>query len=565
MMIFYANINAQVDCNTPLDSISTTINSKPGPYTPPPNSDPPETPPTSPPDDGYKAVYWVHGMIGSSNPHAYIAGLKSWINAANWARGDYYVKSQRVSYGDYQKSWSSAHWKLADEIYDSWNYGVGNEPPMKDQVDLPEKGFAIAHSFGTVTLRKAIADRDLEAIKGIVSFTGPHGGSNLYKYVYPAYHEGTNKDGSDSEDYKEFLSAIGQFASDIASAPVKEKVLHSFIWKIAKFVGVFKRDSIIQEIFADVAKRVAPNVIYSMAPQSVGVLDPNGMNGLKLNDNEQIIGDAEDSHRVAIAANIIENPDAHNSAAKIFYSGLHAVSSENDWEAGAHNIHGVKALEKNKNAYYAKYKLYKNLYEKKTSGFPLCFLGVVGTEVMYEPTPPLGDDYLIVCNGDPYAPPVPDGWVKNDWDDIANIRDLYYKGTKAFTKLNDYWEYICGARSYGKFESELGSCECATADFEHEFVNDNVLEESCKEVITIGEDTYLCEWKPNESNNVQLKPYDGLLTVDSELDWNTVSGIYKKIAEGSNHLSVRNDENTEDILTKLFDGKLGRFFRTKKK
>ncbi len=563
VMIFYSNINAQVDCNTPLDSISTTIKYKPGTYNPPPPSDPPETPASSPPADGYKAIYWVHGMIGSSVSDPYVSGLKSWESASNWVDEKYYVKSQLVSYGDHQNTWENAYSRLADVINDSWNYGVNQKPAVKNQVDLPEKCFGIAHSFGTVTLRKASAVHDLEPINGIVSFTGPHGGSNLYKYVYPAYHGGYNLNGSESEDWKEFKSAIAQFGTDIATPPIKEKVIHSFIGKLAKFIGLFDTEEIIDNEFTDVIELVTPNIVYNLAPQSVRKLDPNGMGELGL--NEQINGNADDSHRVAIAANIIENPDAHNSAAKIFYSGLHAVSDEPLWEAGSQNIQAVNYLEKNKNAYYAKYKLYKNLYEKKTSLFPFCWLGIVGTEVMYDPNPPLEDDYIIVCNYDPLNTPIPDGWVKNDWDEISHIRDVYYKGTKAFTKLNDYWEYICGARTYGYQESELGDCECETIGKDKKFVTENVPKESCKEWVNINDDIYLCEWKRYEGSYVQLKPYDGLLTVESQLAWNTAPGIKKVILDGSNHLTVRNDENTEFILKDIFDGNRGKFFYTKKK
>ncbi len=560
-------IQAQQPCNTPLDSLTKTIVIGDEVTTPVPPDDPPISPPTNPPDGGYKAIFWIHGMIGSTVPNSGEVGLKSWSVVAPWVDEHYYTKSQLITYADYQYSWITAYSKLKDQIIGTWNEphlvdGI-LEPPVKDQIDLPEKSFAIAHSFGSVVIRKADTEDPLDGVKGIATFTGPHGGSKLAYYVYPAYNAGYDESGS-TELWDEFTSSLGKFASDIAAPPIEELYQESFIDKLSWIIGPFDTEEIIKKAANTIAKQLAPQIVKNLAPASVQVLKPDNMDNLGL--NEQIVSDDEGSHRVAIAANITgddpaNNANTHNSAAKMFFSGLHSVTDAELFQAGKQNEIAVAELEKNKGRYSARYKLYKTLYEKKRSLFPLCLFG---TKVVFDPNPPLEDNYGYVCIGSNYV--IPDGWVDKKWKQVAKLRDMYSKGLSAFTKLNDYWEYVCGAREYNYEQSLLGSCECEDIKNETKTVTEDVYEQQCQDHFDNENHLfYECDWTPYKSSWVRLNPYDGLLTVDSQHNWNTDQDIRKVTFNDSNHLTIRNDDNTHDALTNLLDGTYGKFFRTAKK
>lgn len=504
---------------------------------------------SSPPEDELKAVYWVHGMNGN---------LKSWETAANVFEDRYKILSIRPEYGENQNTWSNAWHNLYDDINEDWNFGRIDEngsplPPTKDRVVLHEKSFGIGHSLGGVALRKVSMEYDPEAINGIVTVDSPHGGSLLAQYVIPAYEGGVS-----TPEYEDFKNTIATYLTELIEPPILEKAKQSFVVKAAEFLGVFKSVDIIENSMEKIIENTTPLVIKNIAPKAVNVLEPNSS---ELNWTEQIdeyVNDAGEveSKRAAFYGDVTsEDPYAHNSAYKMFYSGAYSPSDYEPFTAQKQHKVATEMLKHNRILYFTKNLFYKTLYSYKPSSIFGCWIPWAW-DVMFNVK--TGQIYCECCNCVLNC----DDYTGMDWDDVKTVRNKYKKGFDAFDKFNDYWEQICGATEYSvNNESTLGTCRCG--DIHHGYtVTENTYNSECIDDSSIPN---LCIWTPYQEITKYKKPYDGFLTVESQTAWNTHNKIPKIKLKDSNHLNVRNNREVEKGLTELFDGTYGTFFRTKKR
>ncbi len=128
--------------------------------------------------------------------------------------------------------------------------------------------------------------------------------------------------------------------------------------------------------------------------------------------------------------------------------------------------------------------------------------------------------------------------IGTTWGDVKNIRNWYNTGRKQFRKVNDYWEYITGARLF----SIYGHC---TVFEEQQYEYTNVTEGWC--------DAEQGTWY-EYGFEVEVKDYDGFLTVDSQMDWESVDDFHIYPLQGSNHLQVKNDKNTKKFIDATLRG-----------
>lgn len=540
LIAFNTMIVAQVNC----DSITSVVDVTKVQYTPPTENPgqfyPPH--PTSSNSLGDKAIYWVHGMNGNSN---------SWAKAADWVQSHYKVISAKPDYGADQTSWDDAWTGLRDKVNSNWSNVT------KPQVSLYGKSFGIGHSLGGLMLRKISEQSDPEPINGIVTYSSPHGGSDLAKYIEPA-----NDPNITTHEFEELENSLAFNGAEILSAPISEYLIFGNItynddvysiedidlsalgisidertiatvdrffssWPVTalfaqKDLGETTIADLVHDVMNDEKNVMASELIKLTTSNAADVLEP-GSGSLDI--SEQITPDGTDEFkRVAFFGDITTgNENAHYSAFKMLYSSMMVPSDQPLFTAENLNGEAVAVFDDIKTFYEDQEEWYQEHYDKKYGTTPLWY--------------PWSLDPLVY------------------WGNIKHLRDEYGYGFDGFTKLNDYYEYIAGAREYGETESELGMCfyEDEWGNITIEF---DILESECGGY----------EWVSDGWTLVNtLHPFDGLLTAESMVDWNTAPNIPKIKCEGSNHVTIPNDKNTESSLIDLLDGNKGKFFKTEKR
>ncbi len=522
-------LDGQVNC----DSITSVIDVGDVQYTPPTDNPGTFIPPHPPVFPGDKAIYWIHGMNGSA---------ASWEKAADWVESNYKVVSVRPDYGANQTSWDEAWTGLENKINDNW-YNV-----TKPKVTLYDQSFGICHSLGGVVLRKVSEQGNPEPINGIVTYSSPHGGSRIAQYIEPA-----NNNNITTPEFEELEGHFAYNAGVIASGPISEhlifgnisyngtiysvedidlsafnigidKTTEDFIDFIHDFWGFNAVCAVVdlKKPLADgLSKMIFNNktfltsfFIKQLTSEAAEVLDPGSS---ELNISEQITSDGDEKKRVAFTTDITSgHKNAHYSAFKLLYTALKDPNAQSLFSAQTLNDEAVGVFNKIKTFYEDQEIWYEEHYDKKAFTTPRWW--------------PWSLDPLVF------------------WGNLPHLRDEYAIGFQGFTDLNDYYEVIAGARIYEETSSDLGTC------YEDEGPVYNVPIQSCESG----------EWYPNDySVSIDFIPYDGLLTVDSQKDWNTVDNIPKFNFPGSNHLTIQNDINTQTSLINLLDRNIyGHFFFT---
>jgi hypothetical protein len=153
------------------------------------------------------------------------------------------------------------------------------------------------------------------------------------------------------------------------------------------------------------------------------------------------------------------------------------------------------------------------------------------------------------------APPI--SLVETWFDAIeaSDIAEAYYQGYRWFLEANPTWRVIIGADAYVMDDC---TCVCEYEDYPYYEVNyyDNPDCGACDDIA--GEDPDYC-WNAVDFH-YETKESDGVVLVESA---STVLGMTHSVSmPGSNHFSMRNDENTELRLTSLLSGEYGYFFIT---
>ncbi len=442
-----------------------------------------------PPDEGAeykKVITWVHGMNGNSS---------SWVHASDYADRHYNALPLRIDYNDFQSSLATVRAGVKGDFQTKWE-------ALKDLTDDEgkRKSFAFAHSLGGIAIRGASESYPyLEGkVNGIVTINSPHGGSKLANYVDTPFGPG---DPALVEDLKEFAA---ESCWAFGLGPIREKEQTNELINILTNIGFLDIEKVLSGVCETVTDEGIPLVIDNIAPLAVSELVPNGN---ALNINERV----SDSHKMAFATSIVDIPDAHHHAFKMFYSGRNSPSDRGMWEADELTEEALKKHYENLDKYISKYLEYKKYYDDKPSWKPawMCYKQVV---------PSVGIPWVGDCI------------TYNDCKDISNG---YGIGVNQFRLVNDYWEYTVGAREYIEYEPE----DCSVLPF---FLQP------------------ACHW-----NNIQnglypiyseLKDYDGFLTTESLSDWEScpVSRRYSFTPsnnfKGSDHLQIKNDSNTKFIV-----------------
>lgn len=461
---------------------------------------PPPPPPPPPPEGDYrKVVTWVHGMNGSAT---------TWQHAYQYAKEEYFAFPLRVDYSGNQALMSTAIFDVELDIETQWT-NMHNFVSEAGEA----RSFGITHSLGGVVLRAASEGSSIleGKINGIVTVDAPHGGSNLAWYVE------TQNGGGDATKIQNLKDISNETCKAFAIGPLEEfTTTNPFASAIESVsLGFIEVGELLTNTTCDVLTPYGvPMMISNIAPKCVSELTP-GSAILEINE------DVPMDNKMLFYGDILQDPDAHNSAFKMFYSAQNSPDEKEVFKAGEQTQEALDEYQHNLNFYNDKYIRWRDTYDDKWSWTP----------------------GWACVNSSGF------GWCLT-WNDVKKMRNGYNRGRFQFNRFNDAWEVITGARTFS--QSNLGTCDLET-DYGGWYIYD-ITEEDCYD-----EEDYdvTVSWSSNIETT--LIGYDGFLTVESQKDWD-IPEQYKYPMIGSNHLQVKNDANAKCFLDITFNGQGRPFF-----
>lgn len=449
-----------------------------------------------PPEDGSeykKVITWVHGMNGNSS---------SWVHASDYAEAHYNALPLRIDYSDFQASMATVRAGVKDDFQTKWE-------ALKDLTDDEGKrnSFAIAHSLGGIAIRGASESYPyLEGkINGIVTVNSPHGGSDLADYV------NTFEGPAQPELIEDMIEFAEITCKAMATGPVEEKIVNNKWLRLIKRTKLLNTSFVTQAGCSIGADLVVPLLIKGVAPSAVSELMPGS-------DALDVTSRVPDAHKMLFATSIVDDPEAHHHAFKLFFSAQNSPSDRPQFGADGLTQEALDSLMYDRNWYNAKYQEWKNHYDDKHS---------------WEA------DWMC------WKTALPTGILCQTWGDVKSIRNGYDRGRFQFRQINDFWEYSVGARDYKIYEP----LDCSGLPFWQ--LSTCLVTNAVNGIYPIYS---------------ELKDYDGLLTTESQAEWESCQGINKFSLtpnngfKGSDHLQIKNDSNAKFIVDFTLTGGGADFF-----
>lgn len=488
----------QTPCNEPLDSINFTPRLDPETdfiqftegFT---SSDVLELPPPEPDAEYKKVITWVHGMNGSS---------ASWVHASDYSETQYNALPLRIDYNDFQASMATVRAGVKGDFQTKWE-------ALKDLTDDEgkSKSFAIAHSLGGLAIRGASESYPyMEGkVNGIVTVTSPHGGSPLADYI------DTFEGPAEPELIEDMIEFAEKTCKAMATGPVEEKIVTNKWLRLIKRTKLLNTSFVTQAGCSIGADLVVPLLIKGVAPSAVSELSP-GSEALDITSR------VPDAHKMLFATSIVDDPEAHHHAFKLFFSAQNSPSDRPRFEADNLTQEALDSLMYDRNWYQAKYEEWENHYDNKQWWQA---------------------DWMC------WKPVLPGFLLCQTWGDVKSIRNGYDRGRFQFRQINDFWEYSVGAREYKIYEP----LDCSDLPYW---------------------EALFCHLE-NAENGIypiysELKDYDGLLTTESQSQWDSCPAENKfsltpsNNFKGSDHLQIKNDTNAKFIVDLTMTGGGGEFF-----
>lgn len=167
--------------------------------------------------------------------------------------------------------------------------------------------------------------------------------------------------------------------------------------------------------------------------------------------------------------------------------------------------------------------------------------------------------------------------------DLEEVRAAYEVGYDWWDKANLLWATAMGARSKSRLSERVCKCRVHNVytDKQYNFSYIPEIDDDCGDnilpnLMPIPDWTQweiLGGWNEDVERITHIidKPYDGAVLSESAADlpfrtsdMKLSDGTDVSLMDGSGHMQMRNDDNLKNCLNHLFNGDVGRFFKTKK-
>lgn len=478
----------------------------------------PSGPPAGPTTYKPKVVSWLHGMSGD---------VGSWGIASTYAENTYNAVPIRQEYT--QSSTMDVSISHMNEVQNQ----AYNDTKTSVSPDRQQFSFAIAHSLGGIVARgvSASSSTSPEWLNGLVTFNTAHKGSKLADYLHYA-------PGQKPEAVEELEDFVRRSVHDLANPWIAYKKYTTGLGVIDR-LGFYDVDEILENnpdntLFNKSVEKMVDFVLKDIGSPAAADLTPEYMASATFQDK------LPTDRKMMVYTNIIpehiETEEPHTSAFKMFYSGMNGVNNAGTFGAGIHTTLATEKLNENMQKYKDNETLFNAIWHLQPWYGSWVPIGPLTKQLIYEATGvQLGWDPLM------------------NYNDMRRTRDKFKRGHQTFHKINNYWENMCGVSEYST--ANTGTCNCFDEGSLDEYgepteeIFQNVSWQDCSEMNT-GNSSLICSYSPTAV--VTKHGYDGFITDDSQSGWEGVLDNHKLYFEGSNHVQIRNDGNTQIAIDNIF-------------
>lgn len=442
-----------------------------------------------------RIIFFIHGLGGQGDDDG-TTGI-SWIQASLWSESEYMVNSVRPDYNNTSLEAAAMELKSDMEMFP----------------DADEDAMVIAHSQGGIVARRVDQmystgefGYEPRTFGSLVTFGTPHQGAMILNNV------------------DDLQAWIGEACADLSAGPVAEVVEESFFLDL--LLNPTDYTGFTEEFCSTVEDQVLPVVMDDYLAGTTSAYSVGADYLAELNAFVPEIpyvclwGVETDPILWNTIVHVFPGREPNNT---VTY-GFEPFGANDDQTA-------VLFADAMIGKYWSKYLVYDDLYNYYNdllTGFDM-------TTILC---------YLIpLCAGE--------AWLARE--DAENLRDAYKCGYDWISDANTVWEQIIGARllvpstvtcvcmdwgPLGDLEMEIYESDpgglCVTDDYDTDCTT-----------------TQNYDWLIKESDGVVLKESA------SECLGNGDAGQYFRQMNGSNHFSMRNDENTRCKLYNLYEGYYG--------
>ncbi len=447
-----------------------------------------------------RRVFFVHGLGGQGDEDG-TTGI-SWAQASLWCEQQYYINSARPDYNNISLEAAAVELKSDFESFP----------------DADNSAIVIAHSQGGIVSRRV--DQmyttgeygwEPRTFGGLVTFGTPHQGAAILSNI------------EEVEDW------IGDGCVDLSAGPVAEFVENSFFLDL--LLGPESYAGFTEEFCGTIENQVLPFLLDDYLAGTTSAYSTDAEYLAALNSFVPEIpyvcfyGVEDDPVLWKLLVHLFPGREPNNA---VTY-GEAAFGATNDETA-------VEWADAMIAQYWSKYLIYDDLYDyynELLTGFDMA---------------------TILC----YINPVCFVSALASREDCLNISNAYQQGYDWINNANTVWEELIGARTLEPTETW---CSCMDWGPLGDLEMEEYLADASGDCYTDDADT---DCTTTQMYDWRVKRNDGVVLVESasECLGQTANGTLFKEMEGSNHFSMRNDNNTKQKLINLYSGLYGNFYKT---
>lgn len=376
---------------------------------------------------------------------------------------------------------------------------------MLDYGTMDNNSIIIAHSQGGIVSRRydQILDDDgvARTFGGLVTFGSPHQGARIINNI------------------DEFDPWLSETCEALSAGPIEESVS---LGVVLTLISPFISEEEIVDFFCDVV------LTDFIAPQVTGALEaPIGSD---------------------YAVGATELADLNSYEPTIPYVCFYGIETEPEmWNTMVHFIPGHKPNESD--AFMANNDSYLTDYaNNEMNNYYAKYLEWDASANYWDGFMDDWSDWGLaaLCWFCPF------GEAELDLIHAQKVRDDYKLGYDWWVDANPTWKSIIGQDTYVASEDCYCSCIFETGGDHYTTTHPNPDCGECNEMW--GDCSNIITY------TMETKQSDGVVLVESAS--NVLGMTYNAPMNDSNHFSMRNDHNTSDRLTELFNGDYGYFFKT---
>ncbi len=456
-----------------------------------------------------RLVYWIHGLGGDASSWQQAAEASMYGGSGLSARRLY---SYQPEYTQFNNTISTASTKLHQDVL------VGGDV-FSNTYNITDKtqNFIIAHSQGGIVSRyldKRYNDQPWlgRRFGGIVTFGTPHQGAQALN------------------NQAMLTQLINEGCNDLLIGPATEQILRSFPLKLI----VSGND--VENVLEPLCKFVSNTIVPILTASFTSPIQQDYRVGAAA--LSEINGASTPTHKVAFYG-VEEEP--------VMYRMLYNLEAKKPNQFPTFEADDDSPLVDEANNNLLKYQAKLTLAQTYLDAF-----GAPGRSYcswyqwLSVPLWCAYNDYKV-----------------NETRDLRDIRNGWRKGVDWWTNANSRYEAAIGAADVISTTQTGYECFCTQYDYDGNEVNSFATEvTSPQECYNTGNMLTGCSLGNTTTVTTYqaiTKPSDGLVLEESASDF---QGAPKKEMVKSNHQQMRNDSNTKDRLTELYDGRYGSYFFT---